>query len=68
MDKEAKLLRTYQPLLGYADVETREDARVSLPIIAEPCVVLDVHGRIIGWSLPSAVGKSRQVSIRYDIQ
>ncbi len=31
-------------------------------IIPDPCVIVDCHGKILVWSLPNIISKTRQVS------
>ena len=62
-EKESLLMWKYPPLRGAEDVHRREQRQEHLPLVPEPCIVVDQHGRVLLWSLPGILSKRLQVCI-----
>ena len=62
---ELKLMRAFPPLLPVDEVLRREAEQKQLPIISNPCIVTDMHGNILLWSLPSVLPKRLQVRVEH---
>lgn len=58
---ELKLMKSFPPLDGVDNIVAREAQGLQLRIISEPCVVTDMHGNVLLWSLPSVLPSHRQV-------
>lgn len=50
--RENQLLSTFPPLRGAEDIHNRERLGQQLPLVAGPCTVVDIHGKVMLWSLP----------------
>lgn len=48
--KEEELSRRYPPL-----------SAEPFPMVNAPCIIIDIHGVILGWYLPEVLSLSRQV-------
>lgn len=55
---EEDLLMQFPPLIPAAEVIGRTSA---LPLVKEPAVFTDMHGRILAWSLPEILPHRIQV-------
>ena len=60
---ELGLMTRFPPIRGLEDVLERERSKLQLPISEGPCVIVDQHGRILVWCLPSVIPKHRQVRV-----